>query len=808
MTGDVIRRRVGFWVAGVLVAQTVGFLPAVAATDWLDPSFAAGTPLTFDLGPGHDTAHDLVVQPDGKILVVGTADETGEGPSDSDMAVLRLLPDGRLDPTFGVGGQVRIDDGGREKAQAVALQPDGRILVAGAVEAWNQDQVLPHMALSRLEADGRRDLTFAGGMVVLHGPSRWGEARDIALQPDGRILVAGTGALKEDPTRRSGDFMVGRAMPDGTLDSSFGESGIVLTDVAGGWDVTDDANAVLLQPDGRIILAGRTFGSGSTVHSLVRYSVFGFVDPTFGDQGRAVGALAGPITDAGLTPDGSIVTAGRAALDGRTGMAVSRYRPDGALDQSFGVVGTTVVSAPPTSRPGLGTIWKGNSDARAMTIDRRGRVIAAGGAYGYGSVDLAVTRYNGAGGADSGFGRAGWVKTDVAGDYDVLNAVGLRPDGGVVAAGSFTPKGADPAIVVVVYPSRDGPSATEAWGFNSVGMLGNGTITDAHAPRPVLAPGTVQAVSAGAVHNVALDDAGRVYAWGWNGLGQLGNRTTSERRRPVVVPGLSGMSHVAAGYFHSMAVRGGLVYAWGWNSAGQLGDGATVNRLEPVQIPGLDRVVAVSGGVNHSLALRADGTVWAWGWNALGQLGDGTTVDRHRPVPVAGLTDVVAIAAGAYHSMAVTADGRVSGWGWNGFGQVGQVLDPQRHSPQPVFAGNPAVVAMAAGAYHSLALLDDGSVQAWGCNAMGQLGDATTVHRASPRTVTALPEATAIAGGLFHSLALGVDGRVRAWGWNGAGQLGDNSLVDRYQPVLTAGPGLGTAVSAGAYHSLALRRSP
>jgi alpha-tubulin suppressor-like RCC1 family protein len=174
----------------------------------------------------------------------------------------------------------------------------------------------------------------------------------------------------------------------------------------------------------------------------------------------------------------------------------------------------------------------------------------------------------------------------------------------------------------------------------------------------------------------------------------------------------------------------------------QVGDGTTTTRDTPVPANGRTNVVAVAAGYGHTLALLRDGTVRAWGYNFARGLGDGTWIDRPTPVQVKGpngvgfLTDVVAVAA-RHHSLALLRDGTVRAWGSNAYGQLGDKTETKRATPVQVKGPNGVgfltdVVAVAAGDYHSLALLGDGTARAWGWNFYGQLGDGTTLNRTTP----------------------------------------------------------------------------
>src|SRR5262249_20622054 len=152
-----------------------------------------------------------------------------------------------------------------------------------------------------------------------------------------------------------------------------------------------------------------------------------------------------------------------------------------------------------------------------------------------------------------------------------------------------------------------------------------------------------------------------------------------------------------------------------------------------------------------------------WGYNAYGELGDGTKVDRNTPVAVGGLANVTALGGGAYHSLAVLADGSVRSWGGNSIGQLGNGTEADSSTPT-VVSGLTNVQAVVGGFYHSLALRTDGTVWAWGADAYGQLGDGLTgTHRDTAAPIPGLTGVTSISAGYGHSLAALADGSVMAW---------------------------------------------
>jgi alpha-tubulin suppressor-like RCC1 family protein len=290
-----------------------------------------------------------------------------------------------------------------------------------------------------------------------------------------------------------------------------------------------------------------------------------------------------------------------------------------------------------------------------------------------------------------------------------------------------------------------------AWGYNFSGQLGNSSTSSSGVPVAVstagiLAGKTVIAVSTGHRHNLALCSDGTLVAWGSNTYGQLGNDSSFDSNVPIAVNtdgALSGkrVIAVAAGLYHSVVLcSDGTLVAWGNNVSGELGNGSTSLSRVPlaVSMSGVllgKTVVAVAAGSSHNLVLCSDGTLAAWGGNGAGQLGDGTETRRLVPVLVdrsgvlSGKT-VSALTIGASHNLVLCSDGALVSWGYNFNGQLG--IDSTTNSLAPVAVDRTGVlsgktiVALGAGAAHSLVTCSDGTVAAWGNNSSGQLGDGTT----------------------------------------------------------------------------------
>ncbi|MFC5849122.1 RCC1 domain-containing protein [Deinococcus petrolearius] len=214
---------------------------------------------------------------------------------------------------------------------------------------------------------------------------------------------------------------------------------------------------------------------------------------------------------------------------------------------------------------------------------------------------------------------------------------------------------------------------------------------------------------------------------------------------------------------------------------------------------------SLAASISHSVALKADGTVQSWGENVSGQLGNGTrTTPQSLPGAVSSLNGIVSIAVGSSHNLALRADGTVQSWGGNTQGQLGNGTKTLQTTPVAV-SGLSDIVSIATGANHSLALLADGTVRSWGYNLAGQLGDGTTTDRSTPVIVTGLSNVVSIAGGGNYSLALRADGTVQSWGLNTAGQLGDGTTTSRSTPATISGLSGVMRIAAGHTHNLALR---
>lgn len=297
------------------------------------------------------------------------------------------------------------------------------------------------------------------------------------------------------------------------------------------------------------------------------------------------------------------------------------------------------------------------------------------------------------------------------------------------------------------------------WGRNEFGQLGNGATADSSTPVAVSGITTATAVTAGGFHSCALLADDTVRCWGRNDFGQLGDATMTSSSTPVMVTGLGVPATITAGGFHTCALLpDGAVQCWGRNTYGQLGDGTTNGSSVPVWVSGLAPATTLTAGGYHTCAQVPDSTVWCWGRNTYGQLGDGSSLTystssfllgqtgldtatavpgshSRRPVRVSDISTAAGVTAGAWHTCAPLADGSASCWGRNDFGQLGDGTTTSTTTPVRVIGLSEGVIALAAGAYHTCARLPDATVQCWGWNYAGQLGNGMTSDGSTPVTV-------------------------------------------------------------------------
>ena len=397
----------------------------------LDTSFDLDGKVITSLGQNFDEAHSAAIQPDGRIVVAGAT----WGWFDSDFAIARYNSNGSLDSTFNGDGWVSTDFGifdGNSLA-AVALQPDGKIVTVGTA-AFN-------VVVARYQADGSPDPTLGGtGKVVIRSWSYY--AYDVALQSDGKIVFT---AYDYD----SGAGLIARLNPDGTLDSSFDGDGMVTADLSG-------AGSVAIQQDGKIVVQVSTFSVSSKIH---RYNVDGSLDTTFANPSSMWGNLA-------IQQDGKILLAGSDVVDSTYDFVAVRYNTNGSPDTTFGTNGTVV------------TPIAGDDFARATAIQPDGKILVCGSTRTIPSSgdDLALVRYNSDGSLDPTFDFDGKVVSSIVG-YDSCSSVGLQGDGKIVASGTVVDTSIRYDFTLLRFESNGSPDTTFGGG-DGVTTLDFGSSSD------------------------------------------------------------------------------------------------------------------------------------------------------------------------------------------------------------------------------------------------------------------------------------------------------------------------------------------
>ena len=303
----------------------------------LDSTFGTGGKVTVTFGAISDYLFKVAIQSDGKIVAAGSTSGTA-------FLLARFNADGSLDQGFGNNGSVETAFGDQTAAgRAIVVQADGKIIVVGVSGAGPYSE-LNDFALARYNSDGSLDQTFgSGGKVKTHFPgvdNTGSSATSVALQSDGKLVVGGY-YKKNDRTPHQ--FALARYNSNGTLDSAFGQSGKVMT----GMGLGDAFSfGIALQGNGRIVLAGYSDTTQDHDFSLIGYTSNGTVDSTFGNGGfmttdfsRATDDIAYAMT---AQSDGKLVVAGRTGEYPQNDFAVARYSSDGQLDQTFGVGGKVV----------------------------------------------------------------------------------------------------------------------------------------------------------------------------------------------------------------------------------------------------------------------------------------------------------------------------------------------------------------------------------------------------------------------------------------------------------------------------------
>jgi uncharacterized delta-60 repeat protein len=342
----------------------------------LDNTFGTGGIVTTSIGSHNDAAYSVAIQSDGKIVVAGLSSDG----SKNHIAVVRYTSVGALDAGFGTGGIVTTVIGSSDNPGfGVAIQSDGKILVSGYAHIGLNDD----FAVVRYSSVGALDGGFGtGGIVTTNFGSGVAAGNSVAIQSDGKIVVAGYFSSGGSAV----DFAVARYTSTGALDNTFDTDGKVTTAIGSASDV---GNSVAIQSDGKIVVAGYAHIGSTDDFAVVRYTSNGALDNSFDTDGIVTTAIGTGTTDWGysvaLQLDGKIVVAGFTAGNN---IAVVRYTSTGALDNTFGTTGKVTTA-----------VGSHGSDGVSVALQSDGKVVVAGDSYTSGSTaDFAVVRYTGSSG--------------------------------------------------------------------------------------------------------------------------------------------------------------------------------------------------------------------------------------------------------------------------------------------------------------------------------------------------------------------------------------------------------------------------
>jgi uncharacterized delta-60 repeat protein len=783
----------------------------------LVPAFGDGGTVVADLSGGADAAYALR-----NVSRAGPGNLVVAGRAGGAVFVGRYLPDGTWDPTFGVDGRVLLDlTPGDDIAYGLAIRPDGQVIVAGTTGAGG--------FVARLTSAGLRDTTFGtDGLVSVDLGPGGGFSSVIVGQSSAREETVVVGGTIVTPSGTDGVLL--RLTVTGQVDTGFGTAGRTVVDFGG---AGDRGNGVVPQgttSDGAVLVGG----DGADMRLAAVDAAGQLVPPSAVVTGRIDFSTSSEWgEEIAVQPDGAIVVVG----GGDPGLVVTRFRPDGRLDPTFGRSGVVVEPL------GEGTAVALQADGKILVGGRRG------------TRQWGVYRLLADGRIDKDFGHLGFAGYDVSG-LATVGGVVVRPDGHIVVGSTellvVSPSGQieasaslrDTGTEVVSGLAMEPDGVVVAVVRNRNEIVGTG----GRAVR-LLLDGTLDPYFGGAVRGAAggvvrLPDGRFVFSGDYvtgrtpggvpTGTDLVLTAMTPDGRNDDTFGGSEAGGPEARGivtvdigqYDHApdltVTPDGKVLVSFSFGadstrlsgvarflSDGRLdrsfaSEGTWLGPLAswPTAVAvGANGRVLVAGrtdGSNLDVALvavapAADasgrpeawgfgalgqldvGSVWASGWNATGQLGDGTAVDRHAPVRVAGLSRIVAVAAGTYHSLALRDDGTVWAWGWNYFGQLGNGSTADSRTPVRV-PGLTQVTAIAAGSHHNLALRSDGTAWGWGWNGVGQLGIGTTVDSRSPVRVSLPAVVSEIAAGSYHSLFLyDSNGTIAVAGWNEFGQLGTST---------------------------------
>ena len=705
-----------------------------------------------------DGAAAMAVQPDGKIILAGDCD--------SSIGLIRFTSAGLIDTSFGTNGKIIVSVGvSTAIARSLALQPDGKIVAACTYFSAADDS---NGLLMRFNANGTNDNTFDGDGRRGYGTSLNDSFHSVTIQPDGRIMAVGRSG---NSAAVWGDMMILRANADGSQDTTFDGDGMLT--VAPG-PVNDHLYGVTQDASGNIIAAGLSdTSSGLAQFAVVRVLALPettlIKNPSFESVENFGGGIVTGFNDWGWDVASSVT-----AENGITPYAGSRM--------------LKFISSGPTTTPT--SPW--------CDVPQYVDLSAYAPQISLGLVSATATaRFNRVAGTASTDTRFDVIieahRGTVPGPFIVQNDVQLFSDA--------NPSTWEPITNTYTLPTNTTHLLVGVYAYENIVDNSSGTEFDGHyaddvqltinvapfAPTftsassigvttaaPVLTGQTIGTITLG----YAPTPGDSLMLIKNTGLSFITGQFSNLAQGQTVTLSYGGLSYnFVANYYGGtgndlvLVWKDTKVWAWGYNAQGQVGNGSRSNLLVPTAtysggaLSG-KTVIALSSGGDHSLALCSDGTLAAWGNNSSGQLGNNSTTDSNLPVLVntsgvlSGKT-VIAVDAGSWHSVALCSDGTLAAWGLNDNGQLGNGSTTSSSVPVQVNGGvlsGKTVVAISTTGGHSMALCSDGTLAAWGYNFYGQIGNGTT-DTVSPYGKT-VPTATTLSGALSGKSIIAIEAGI------------------------------------------------
>lgn len=401
--------------------------PSISQSGVLDVTFGKKGKVVSNLSDSYSRAFSVLVQPDQKILAAGDAVINNAFV----FALTRYNIDGTPDASFGNGGKVFTSfNTVASSVRSMVIQTDGKIVAAGQLQVTSSTDI--QFGLARYNTNGSIDSSFGmnGKVITKFGNGYNGLPGKIVIKPDGGFIVAGSKDSGFLSTEKQ-DIALVQYKPNGILDSAFGLNGIVITDIL---NRNEQCYSLAVQEDGKIVAGGSSAvpNTATLAFTAIRYYSNGIVDSSFGTEGHVFSNIDSSSCRGSsllIQPDGKIIIAGDINDVGREDFGMVRFTSDGIPDSTFGENGKAITPMSKSNDP--------QNYINTAYLQPDGKILLAGIASpDYLGGDFVLLRYNTDGSLDNTFGRRGIIKTDFANGVDFCSALAVQQDGKIVLAGS------------------------------------------------------------------------------------------------------------------------------------------------------------------------------------------------------------------------------------------------------------------------------------------------------------------------------------------------------------------------------------